>query len=185
MVAYEGFKFLVRPLFLGEPWQTVLPLHLCQLAVIVLGLMLMTRTYLYFEIAYFWGVGGGTMAILTPDLAYGFPDPQYLMHNLTHVLIYAGVIYGLTVFRFRPTWHSFGVSFGTAFLLMVLVFPLNYWLGHGANYLFLRYRPQAGSLLDFLPEPPWHIPYVVLIALVIYFLSFLPFLKTAMKPAHE
>ncbi len=175
MICYEPAKAIVRPLLLHEPWQTTLPLNLCNLAVFALGLMLILKSYRLFEIAYFWGMGGGTMAVLTPDLAFGFPDPQYLMHNLTHTLIYIGVIYGLAVYRYRPTWHSFRLSFVTALGIMVIIFPLNYILGHGANFLFLRYRPQAGSLMDFLPEPPWHIPFVILLALIIYLLVFVPF----------
>ncbi len=176
LILYEIAKAFLRPTILNEAWQVTFPLNLCQLTNIALGVMLITRGYRWFEIAYFWAIGGGTMAVLTPDLAFGFPDPQYLMHTTTHTLIYIGIFYGLMVLNFRPTWHSVKISFGTALGLMVIIFPLNYLLGNGANYLYLRYRPQAGSLLDFLPQPPWHVPYVIVIAMVIYLLAFLPFM---------
>ncbi len=176
LIAYEIFKVFYRTFTLGEAWQVTMPLNLCQLADIMLGLMLIYHKYLYFEIAYFWAIGGGTMAVLTPDLALGFPDPQYIMHNITHTLIYVGVLYGLIIWRYRPGWHSVKVSFGAGAIVMVFVFPLNYLLGNGANYLFLRYRPQAGSLMDMMPEPPFHVPVVIFLAVIIYLLSFLPFM---------
>ena len=38
----------------------------------------------WFEVAYFWGLGGTLQAVLTPDLRYGFPDWRFISFFTSH-----------------------------------------------------------------------------------------------------
>ena len=47
--------------------QTNLPFHLCSIFVWLCAVMLITKNYQIYEVAYFLGVGGALQAIITPD----------------------------------------------------------------------------------------------------------------------
>ena len=126
------------------------------------------------DVIYFWTFAGATMAMVTPDLKYGWPDPNYIMYVVTHALLFLGALYFIIVEGYRPRaaaiWPVFKISVG----YMFLIFPLNYLVGNGANYLFLRYPPVVGSLMDMLPAPPGHIPFVMALAYIFFWVVYLP-----------
>lgn len=171
----ESTKPFYRYWLFEEPLETVLPLHLCHLSSILAAFTLLWKRYDYFEVLYFWAYGGATIALLTPDVAYTFPDPQFILHFITHGLIMIGVIYASVVYRFRPYPKSIWKAFKISLILTALIFPFNYILGGQSNYFYLRFRPQVGSIMDLLPEPPYHIPYVIILGLIIYLIAYIPY----------
>ena len=78
-IGFGVFLLLVKitePFVRGDSlqnWQDELPLHLCDLAAILTGIMLINRSYFFYELTYFWGFGGALQAMITPSLKYGFP----------------------------------------------------------------------------------------------------------------
>jgi len=171
----EFTKPFYRHFLFDEAWTMVLPLHLCHLSAIMTGIVLVKMNRSLFMIIYFWAFGGAPLALLTPDLAFTFPDAQFIMFFITHGLIMLGVLYTTIVYQYRPTWASLWKSFKVSVILMGIVFPLNYSLGGNANYFYLRFKPQVGSIMDFLPDPPFHIPFLVIIGLVIFVITYLPY----------
>ena len=67
-------------------WQEAFPLHMCDLSALSIAYYLITREKIYFNCAYFWGLGGATMALLTPDVDFAFPNPVFssFSFGLTH-----------------------------------------------------------------------------------------------------
>ncbi len=157
----------------GEPWSDVLPLHLCDIAGILTSFMLMSRYYFFYELTYFWGLGGCLQAILTPDLQNSFPHANFLFFFGSHGLVILGVLYATAVFKFRPTLKSIWRTFLTTIFYALVIFPVNWILN--TNYLYLRHKPQNPSLLDYLGPWPWYILSLAVVGLVFFFIYYSPF----------
>jgi hypothetical integral membrane protein (TIGR02206 family) len=83
-------------LFAQRGWLTIanaLPLNLCDWALIALVAALLTRNQFAYELGYFWGLGGTLQGMITPDVAYDFPDPQFLFFFVEHGGIIAALLY--------------------------------------------------------------------------------------------
>lgn len=151
-----------------------LPLHLCGAAVVLSAIMLINQNHRLYELCFFWGLGGATQALLTPDVGvYGFPHFRFFQFFLSHGLIVLASIYMTFVTRYRPThssiWRVFALTNGYA----VVVAGFN-WLTD-ANYLFICHKPLNGSLLDYLGPWPWYILSLELGALVSLYVLYAPF----------
>jgi len=177
MLVYFILKHLYGVFGLKEPWQIWLPLHLCHLGQMLIAYCLITgkRGFLI-PILYFWTFAGATMALLTPDLAFGWPDPNYIMFMVTHGLLLLGALYFTMVEKLRPQTSDIWRVLKVTIYVMLIILPLNYIIGDQANYLYLRYPPVSGSLMDFLPTPPLHIPFFVLLAYLLFWVVYLPYL---------
>jgi hypothetical integral membrane protein (TIGR02206 family) len=152
-----------------------LPFHLCGLAIIFSALTMFTKNYTLYEIIYFWGLGGGIQAIITPDLdIYSFPHYRYFQLFLSHGLIFVTVFYMTIVEKYRPYFKSiFRVILITIAALITVSF-INI-LTNG-NYMFICRKPQTASLLDFFGPWPYYLIGIIISGIVTYFIVYLPFL---------
>ena len=74
---------------------------------------------------------------------------------------------------YRPRWQSLlRVAVG-ANLYVAAVGLVNLWLG--SNYMFLMYKPNAPSLLDYLGPWPWYVLAAEPIGVAVFLLLYLPF----------
>ena len=69
---------MVLTTFGDYKWTNTIPFHMCHISSYATGLFLLTRDKRFFDFAYFWGLGGGTMALLTPDIQLTFPDLDFI-----------------------------------------------------------------------------------------------------------
>ena len=157
----------------GQPWQELLPLHLCRISSFLCSAMLIWRHYRLFEVAYFWGVGGSLAAMLTPDLQAGFPQFQFVGFFAGHTLVMAAVLYAISAFALRPQLSSIAVTAVVTAVYMVLVACINAALD--TNYLYLSHKPQISTVYDYLGPWPWYIASVWAIGVAMAFLLYLPF----------
>ena len=143
-----------------------LPLHVCGISRILTILYLITPRKKLLNILYYWGVGGGLLAFLIPDLKHGFPHPEFFTFFLSHGLTLFTLLGVIVVFRQRPA----PASHWTAFLALnvvafAVVYPLDRLLG--ANYMYLLTPPAVDfTPVTWLPSWPW---YLLLIDGFIYF----------------
>ena len=79
-------------------WKQMLPMQLCDWAMVVIIIAMWTRRPLWFEVAYFWGIGGTVQAVLTPNLAYGFPDFRFFSFFISHCGVIIGIVIGGGIF---------------------------------------------------------------------------------------
>lgn len=173
LINYFAYLFFVRH-FKMVTWQAALPLQLCDWAMAVIIVALLTRSQRWFEVAYFWGIGGTLQAILTPNLPFGFPDLRFVSFFVAHCGIVVGIIFMMLVHRYRP----YPGSIVRAFLWSELYFICTYTADRltGANYGFLLHKPEAFSLLSFLSDSPvLYLFQMHLLALFFYLLLYLPF----------
>jgi len=62
-------------------WEQLLPLQLCDWAMVVIIVAMWTRRPGWFEVAYFWGIGGTVQAVLTPNLPTVSPISDSLVFS--------------------------------------------------------------------------------------------------------
>ncbi len=154
--------------------EVTLPLQLCDLSLFLTIAVLLTKRRLPAELLYFWGVGGATQAILTPDIGpYTFPHFVFYQFFVSHAVILLTCIYMIAVEGFRPSGKSVLKTFLITNLYAVFIFPVNI-LTKG-NYLFLSRKPEGGTLLDLLGPWPWYILSLEAVALLLFTLLYLPF----------
>jgi len=173
LVNYFAYLFFVRH-FKMVTWPEALPLQLCDWAMGVIIVALLTRSQRWFEVAYFWGIGGTLQAILTPNLPFGFPDLRFVSFFVAHCGIVVGIIFMMLVHRHRP----YPISIVRAFLWSELYFlcTLVADILTGVNYGFLLHKPEAFSLLSFLSDSPvLYLFQMHLLAIIFFCLLYVPF----------
>jgi hypothetical integral membrane protein (TIGR02206 family) len=155
------------------PLRYLLPLHLCDLALLIAPVALLTANRFAYELLYFWGIGGAIQALLTPNITTGFPGFRCMFFFLAHGLLVASALYATVVMRLRPTgWSVLRVWLVTnAYGLLIL--PVNYALD--TNYLFIMRKPPTPSLLDLMGPWPWYLVVLDVVALLVLSLCYLPF----------
>ena len=178
---------LIKPFFLVEfgdyHFTNTVPLHLCHITSYATGLFLLTRDTRFFDFAYFWGMGGGTMALLTPDVEFTFPHIDFISLFSSHGLVFFTIIYILVVIRQYVTFSSLINAVKYALMALPFVYVLNLIIGgeegYKANLWYLMERSEGASLMDFFPvffqNPPFHMLIVIPLSIVIFLFLYLPF----------
>ena len=100
MLINHGLDFYREGLL--DQFKLGLPLHLCDFSSAVIMLYYLTKKREFFLFAFFAGISGAGMAILTPDVLFAFPDIDYVRHMIGHSMILLGVTYAMIVDNQRP-----------------------------------------------------------------------------------
>ena len=155
LVVLEMFKLWLAVSVFDQPWTESLPLHLCRLSSLLCAAMLAFGSYRLFEVAYFWVMGGSVAALLTPDLAHGFPHLLYFTFFIGHGLVVFSVLFAVAGYGFRPRLQSIVFAAAVTAVYMLLMVIVNALLD--ANYLYLRAKPPGPSIYDYLGPWPWYV----------------------------
>jgi hypothetical integral membrane protein (TIGR02206 family) len=155
-------------------WQQMLPMQMCDWGMAVVIVAMWTGSQRWFEVAYFWGIGGTLQAILTPNLHFGFPDWRFFSFFTSHTGIIVGVVFLMLTRRYRPypmsivrvwLWSEF------YFVVTLIVDELT-----GVNYGFLLHKPEAFSVLSFLSDSrPLYLLQMHGVALLFFLVLYAPF----------
>ncbi len=174
LISSESTLHILRYLY-GAWWlSTSLPLHLCGASIILCIILLISKSYKVYEIAYFWGLIGATQALLTPDLALGFPDIRYIQFFVAHGAIITTIVYMTAVYNFRPFLKSIPKVIIITNLYLIFVAIINI-LTEG-NYMYLSRKPIGASLLDFMGNWPWYLISLQFVGIISFLIYYLPFL---------
>jgi hypothetical integral membrane protein (TIGR02206 family) len=149
LINYVAYLIVARQ-FGVAAWQKMLPMQLCDWAMIVIIVALWTGSRRWLEIAYFWGIGGTLQAIITPNLQFGFPDLRFISFFVAHSGIIIGIIFLMLIYGFRPRAIGILRTFAWTEVYFVIAFTTD--LLTGENYGFLLHKPEAASLLSFLSD---------------------------------
>jgi hypothetical integral membrane protein (TIGR02206 family) len=158
-----------------------LPLHLTDVVTIVAVLALWTARPLLVELTWFWGLTASLQAVLTPDLGSAdFPELLWWTFFITHAgAVVAAVV--LVIGRgITPRPGAVKRVFAATLIVAAAAGTAN--LLTGGNYMWLRKRPEAGSLLDFMGPWPWYILSAAVLALLLFTLLALPFRRRRHRP---
>ena len=155
-------------------WQQMLPMQLCDWGIVVVIVAMCTGNQRWFEVAYFWGIGGTLQAVLTPDLRFGFPDWRFISFFTSHCGIIIGVVFLMLTRRYRP----YPMSIVRVFLWSELYFVVTFITDKltGFNYGFLLHKPEAFSILSFLSDSqPLYLVQMHGLALSFFLALYVPF----------
>lgn len=186
--------------------QESLPLHLCDLGLLVTAVALVgaglhgrtgahrvghnppdvlaTPAFLplrpvwqqLYELAYFWGLGGTVQAVLTPDLDSAFPSFDFFRYFLAHGGIVVSVLAMTIGLRLRPQPGAPRRAWLWTLALAVVVILVDW--ACGANYMYLCGRPKHPSLIDYLGRWPWSLLPLLLLGTTLIGLCYAPFWLT-------
>ena len=167
---YKDLYLLATP----YDWRETIPLHMCDLSEIFLIWFLLGGPRILYLCAFFWGLGGASMAILTPDISHH--DLDYIFFMIGHGMIIVGIMYATVSLGNRPYAKDIlKVSAITAFILLPIVYVINLILGDPANFWYLMAKPDGASLMDVFPEPPLHLLVITPLAIAVFYLIYLPY----------
>lgn len=170
---YICYMIFVR-ITIQQTWEQMLPMQMCDWAMAVIMIALWSGRPRWFEVAYFWGIGGTLQAILTPNLRYGFPDVRFISFFVAHSGIIIGVVFLMLTRRLRP----YPISIVRVFLWTELYFVCAFVVDQvtHVNYGFLLHKPEAFSLLSYLSDSrPIYLLQMHVMALVFFALLYSPF----------
>jgi len=141
-----------------------LPLQLSNASELVAAAALWWPKAVLVELTYFWGLGAVLQALATPDFQQHFPDPAYFRFYVSHGGVLAAAIFLVAGLRITPrpgaTRRVFLITIAfTAFAGLADLLT-------NGNYMYLRVKPAAGTLLNFMGPWPWYIASGALLAIV-------------------
>ena len=170
---YLAYLALIRGMGVHS-WSQMLTMQLCDWAMLVVIVAMWTGNRSWFEVAYFWGIGGTVQAVLTPNLAYGFPDFRFFSFFISH----CGIIIGIVFLMLTRKYRTYPFSIVKVFLWSELYFVVTMITDRitGYNYGFLLHKPEAFSILSFLSDSrPLYLLQFHLLALVFFTVLYAPF----------
>jgi hypothetical integral membrane protein (TIGR02206 family) len=173
MIVNQGMD-LYREGYLDE-WKLGLPLHLCDFTSLSAAIYLLTKKREFFLFAFFFGIAGGGMSILTPDIAYGFPHISYIQNEIGHSLILLSVSYGIIIDNQRPYLKDCHRILIFTSLLLAIMYLVNYLLGPPANYWFLIEKPIGDNITMFMRPEPFHVIDLYILAIILCYAMYLPY----------
>jgi hypothetical integral membrane protein (TIGR02206 family) len=172
LAANELIWWLYRYSHEGFHFPRNLPLQLCDITVWMTVIACLTLKPWVVEFGYFAGMAGAGMALLTPDLWTPWPSYPAIYFFLSHGGIVAGIAVlvfgGIAPLRPGAVWRAYGGLLGYA----AIVGAFNA-LFH-TNYMYLCTRPKSASVLDAFGPWPVYLVQAAGLALLLYFLLWLP-----------
>src|SRR5216117_4414517 len=155
-------------------WQQMLPLQLCDWGMVVVIVAMLSGRQRWFEVAYFWGIGGTLQAVLTPNLRFGFPDWRFISFFTSHSDIIVGVVFLMLTRGYRPYPMSIVRIWLWSEFYFVVTFVVDGLTGF--NYGFLLHKPEAFSILSFLSDSrPLYLLQLHGVALLFFLVLYVPF----------
>jgi hypothetical integral membrane protein (TIGR02206 family) len=173
LINYVAYLIVARH-FGVSSWQKALPMQLCDWAMVVIIVALCTGNRRWLEVAYFWGIGGTLQAIITPNLAFGFPDVRFISFFVAHSGIIIGIVFVMLIYGFRPRPIGILRTFAWTEFYFVVAFTVD--LLTGENYGFLLHKPEAFSLLSYLSDwRPFYLVQFHALAFLFFSALYVPF----------
>jgi hypothetical integral membrane protein (TIGR02206 family) len=149
-----------------------LPLQLCDVTLWMSALGCLTLVGPVVEFAYFGGIAGAGMAILTPDLLSPWPSYPAIYFFVVHggiVLAVSVLVFGrIAPLRAGAVWRAFGMLLGFA----AIIGAVNAMAG--TNFMYLCRKPKNASVLDSLGPWPMYLIAGAAVAFALFWLLWLP-----------
>jgi hypothetical integral membrane protein (TIGR02206 family) len=164
--------------YVQQDWFTFpysLPLQLCDVTLWLTVYTLFTNSSKVYQVIYYWGLAGTTMAVLTPDVS----TPPLSWLTLQFFIAHGGLLVGILFLTWSrlltPVRGSFWKAWIWLHVYAALIACFNY--AFSANYFYLCEKPTEMTLLAFMGPWPVYILTGDLIAIAAFWLLWLPFRK--------
>lgn len=132
-----------------------LPLHLCGISSIVCIIMLINKSYVLFEIMYFWCLVGSPLALLFPDLNVSYRNVSFWAFMISHSMNIIAVVYMMALHKYRPSLGSVKKTFLFTNIYMVFIAGFNYIAGSNYYYFYLCRDPSPNFANPFKTITSW------------------------------
>lgn len=151
-----------------------LPVHACRFIALILPIVVWRRQRYWLGVLYFWIMIGTVNASITPDIYFGFPNWNYFSYWMLHgflivIPLYYTIVIGIRIVH-RDIWNAFWM----ANLYLFFSFIMNYIFD--SNYMYSMQKPESTTLLSYLGDWPIYLLSIQLIALVLFYIAYLPFI---------
>ncbi len=150
-----------------------LPLHMCRFSLILTSWALISKKQEAFELAFFWGIAGGSQAILTPDLTGIWNPLGIFVFFFSHSMVILNVIWMIAVEGMRlrkdSLLNTIILTNGFAFIMSIFNSLI------GGNYWFLSIKPLSNSPF-LIGEWSFYIVGIQLSGIILMGLIYLPWL---------
>lgn len=156
-----------------------LPLYLCNITGLALPIFAHRINQSFFEVFYFWIIGGTLQAIITPDITSGFPSFYYFKYWILHLGLVYVILIATFVLDYRPRFSGIWRAWICLELYFLLMLGVNHLLG--SNYLYLNDKPARPTVLDFFGPWPTYVIVAQLIVIPIFILLYLPFRRPRLR----
>lgn len=150
-----------------------LPMELCNWAALATMFAFFTRNRTLAEIAYFWVMAGSINGVISPDLPFSFPHIYFFIFHIAHSGLVIGSLYLVFGLKWYPRPGAIRRVFIVSQVYLATAFVINYALG--GNYGYTMAKPGSASLFDYLGPWPYYLLSLEGMALVLYFLLYVPF----------
>jgi|ERR1700722_3760868 len=149
------------------------PLELCDATLFLTIVTLFDHRKAIFDVAYYTALAGASMALLTPNVAESFASFSTIQFFMAHGLTIASILYLVWSGQARPRpWSALKALLAVnVYAALVGAFDAIF----KTNFMYLRHKPEAGSLLDVLGPWPWYLVTAEGVAMVLFVLLYLPF----------
>ncbi|MCZ0704543.1 putative integral membrane protein (TIGR02206 family) [Natronobacillus azotifigens] len=154
-----------------------LPLQLSSISLYLCAIMLLTKSYKIFEVSFFVSMTGAFIAILTPELFFGFPHMRFFHFFIVHIAIILACFYMVWIEGYQATRKSVVKAFIVLNIFAAFVYIVNQMIG--SNYMFLARKPANATIIDFLGPYPWYIIGLEVIALTLFVFLYIAFFKNS------
>lgn len=153
--------------------ESLVPMYLCDWAAFAAVITLVWPNQWTYELCYFWSLGGTLQALITPDLRYGFPYPQFVSFFVQHGGVIAVAVYMTLAMKMRPIPMSIIRVLGWSAVYFASAMTVNLMLG--TNFGYLRAKPEQPSLMDYMAPWPYYLAELVVLAFIFCLACYVPF----------
>ncbi|UFU00638.1 TIGR02206 family membrane protein [Radiobacillus kanasensis] len=148
-----------------------MPLHLCGIASITAMFALYTKNSKLIAITFFIGIVPAFLALITPELPYGYDHYRFWKFFIHHIVISWSGLFLVLTSTVRITLRSVLSSY---VYLLVYAFVIGVYVNPAleSNYLYLSNKPTASTPLDLLGSGLVYYFNLCLLALVVFLLLY-------------
>ncbi|MDR1831507.1 MAG: TIGR02206 family membrane protein [Fusobacteriaceae bacterium] len=157
-----------------EPITNLLPLHLCNISLLLAIAVILFESKFLFQLLYYWSVGA-VFAILTPEVKVPVTNFVSMSFFATHFFILYAPLCCIFIYKMKPTKSGLWASFVALNLLCVAVYFINRKLG--TNFMYINGMPDFKSPLQFMGKWPYYIIGMEVLFLLLAHLMAIPFRK--------
>ena len=86
-----------------------------------------------------------------------------------------GVFFAVICLKERPFFSDVNKVVVISLVLAGVIYVANILLGEGANFWYLMDKPSADTIMNFFPEPPYHLLVTTPVAISVFYLIYLPY----------
>ena len=151
-----------------------LPLHFCGISGLLASILMFSYSNKIAIVLFYWGITGGSYAILTPEFDFGTHGYFFYSYIIGHASIILVSLYSILYMGFTPPRHSWMKTFIITQFAVIFIGLFNWILG--SNYMYLSSPPIAKNAM-ILGKWPWYLFVFEILALGHFFILYSSFHK--------